>query len=69
MNYDNIKLSLKASSVPLTIKTYDKISQLVDYPLHLGVTDLVLLGEEPLNLLLELEHYFPWVLEILLEYL
>lgn len=39
MNYDNIKLSLKASSVPLTIKTYDKISQLVDYPLHLGVTE------------------------------
>ena len=39
MNYDNIKLSLKASSVPLTIKTYDKISQMVDYPLHLGVTE------------------------------
>ena len=39
MNYDNIKLSLKASSVPLTIKTYEKISQLVDYPLHLGVTE------------------------------
>ena len=39
MNYNNIKLSLKASSVPLTIKTYDKISQMVDYPLHLGVTE------------------------------
>lgn len=39
LNYDNIKLSLKASSVPLTINSYNKISQLVDYPLHLGITE------------------------------
>lgn len=39
MNYQEIKLSLKASNVPLTIETYRKISQLVDYPLHLGVTE------------------------------
>lgn len=39
MNYENIKISLKASSVPLTIKTYEKISQMVDYPLHLGITE------------------------------
>lgn len=39
MNYDNIKLSLKASSVPLTIKTYEKVSRKIDYPLHLGVTE------------------------------
>lgn len=39
MGYEEIKVSLKASSVPLTIKAYEKISQLVDYPLHLGVTE------------------------------
>lgn len=39
MNYEDIKISLKASSVPLTIKTYEKMSQMVDYPLHLGITE------------------------------
>ncbi|NLW22319.1 MAG: flavodoxin-dependent (E)-4-hydroxy-3-methylbut-2-enyl-diphosphate synthase [Tissierellia bacterium] len=39
MGYEEIKVSLKASSVPLTIKAYEKISQFVDYPLHLGVTE------------------------------
>ncbi len=38
MNYEDIKISLKASSVPLTIKAY-KMSQIVDYPLHLGITE------------------------------
>lgn len=39
MNYEDIKISLKASSVPLTIKAYKKMSQIVDYPLHLGITE------------------------------
>ena len=39
MDFYDIKLSLKASNVPLTIKAYDKISQMVDYPLHLGITE------------------------------
>lgn len=39
MDFHDIKVSLKASSVPLTIKTYEKISELVDYPLHLGITE------------------------------
>lgn len=39
MGYEELKISLKASSVPLTIETYKKISQIVDYPLHLGVTE------------------------------
>ncbi len=39
LNYENIKISLKASSVPLTIKSYEKMSQMADYPLHLGVTE------------------------------
>ncbi|MCF6460508.1 flavodoxin-dependent (E)-4-hydroxy-3-methylbut-2-enyl-diphosphate synthase [Clostridium sp. Cult3] len=39
LNYENMKISLKASSVPLTIKTYEKISEIINYPLHLGVTE------------------------------
>lgn len=39
LNFEDIKISLKASNVPLTIKTYEKISQETSYPLHLGVTE------------------------------
>ena len=39
LNFNNIKISLKASSVPLTIASYEKMSEIVDYPLHLGVTE------------------------------
>ncbi len=37
--YGNIKISLKASKVPLMIEACRKISNIVDYPLHLGVTE------------------------------
>lgn len=37
--YDQIKLSLKASEVPLMLKAYRQISECVDYPLHIGVTE------------------------------
>ena len=37
--YNKIKVSLKASSVPLMIEAYRKIAEVVDYPLHLGVTE------------------------------
>ena len=37
--YYEIKISVKASSVPLTIESYRLLSQKVDYPLHLGVTE------------------------------
>ncbi len=37
--YDQIKVSLKASHVPLMIDAYRKISEIIDYPLHLGVTE------------------------------
>ena len=37
--FQDIKISLKASNVPLTIKSYEKMSQVCDYPLHLGVTE------------------------------
>lgn len=39
MNYEEIKVSLKASNVRLTIEAYEKISEIIDYPLHLGVTE------------------------------
>ena len=38
-NYHEIKISVKASSVPLTIESYQLLSSKTDYPLHLGVTE------------------------------
>jgi (E)-4-hydroxy-3-methylbut-2-enyl-diphosphate synthase len=37
--YDQIKISLKASSVPLTVQAYRLMAEKTDYPLHLGVTE------------------------------
>ncbi|MDQ7093371.1 flavodoxin-dependent (E)-4-hydroxy-3-methylbut-2-enyl-diphosphate synthase [Desulfosporosinus sp. PR] len=37
--YDKIKVSLKASAVPLMVQAYRQMSECVDYPLHLGVTE------------------------------
>ncbi|WP_205623370.1 flavodoxin-dependent (E)-4-hydroxy-3-methylbut-2-enyl-diphosphate synthase [Desulfosporosinus sp. HMP52] len=37
--YDKIKVSLKASSVPLMLEAYRKIHEVTEYPLHLGVTE------------------------------
>ena len=37
--FDDICLSMKSSSVPLTIESYRMASQCFDYPLHLGVTE------------------------------
>ncbi len=39
MDFRDIKISLKASNVPMTIEAYSMISELCDYPLHLGVTE------------------------------
>ena len=39
MNFDQIKISIKASEVPLMIDVYRKLAKKVDYPLHLGVTE------------------------------
>jgi len=38
-NFDKIKVSLKSSSVTTTIEAYRMISKMVEYPLHLGVTE------------------------------
>lgn len=37
--YDKIKVSLKSSQVPLMLEAYRRISERVDYPLHVGVTE------------------------------
>jgi (E)-4-hydroxy-3-methylbut-2-enyl-diphosphate synthase len=39
LGYYEIKISVKASSVPLTLESYRLLSSLTDYPLHLGVTE------------------------------
>jgi (E)-4-hydroxy-3-methylbut-2-enyl-diphosphate synthase len=39
LGFDNIKISLKSSSVLDTIRAYELLSEEVDYPLHLGVTE------------------------------
>ncbi len=39
MEFYDIKISIKASSVPLTIRACEKMSDLRDYPLHLGITE------------------------------
>ena len=39
MDFDLIKVSLKASDVPTTIQAYQMIADKIPYPLHLGVTE------------------------------
>lgn len=39
MNFNDIKVSLKASDVNLSIDSYTRFSELSDYPLHLGITE------------------------------
>jgi len=39
LDFKNIKVSLKASSLKLTLEAYRRIAGMVDYPLHLGITE------------------------------
>jgi (E)-4-hydroxy-3-methylbut-2-enyl-diphosphate synthase len=39
VDFDDVKISVKASSVPLMIEAYRLLSDAVDHPLHLGVTE------------------------------
>ncbi|MHB9093690.1 MAG: flavodoxin-dependent (E)-4-hydroxy-3-methylbut-2-enyl-diphosphate synthase [Eubacteriales bacterium] len=38
-DFNDIKISLKASDIPLMLEAYHLISEQVDYPLHIGVTE------------------------------
>jgi (E)-4-hydroxy-3-methylbut-2-enyl-diphosphate synthase len=39
VGFDLVKISVKASSVPLMIDAYRQLSEVTDFPLHLGVTE------------------------------
>ena len=39
LGYDQIKISLKASDVMKTVEAYRLLSEKVDYPLHIGITE------------------------------
>lgn len=39
MDFNLIKVSLKASHVPTMVEAYRKFSEISDYPLHIGVTE------------------------------
>ena len=37
--FDQVKISVKSSSVTTTVAAYEMLSEKVDYPLHVGVTE------------------------------
>src|SRR5579875_2219199 len=39
VGFDVVKISVKASRVPLMVEAYRQLSEVVDYPLHLGLTE------------------------------
>jgi (E)-4-hydroxy-3-methylbut-2-enyl-diphosphate synthase len=39
VGFDDVKISVKASSVPLMVEAYRQLSDATDHPLHLGVTE------------------------------
>ncbi|MBR4695154.1 MAG: flavodoxin-dependent (E)-4-hydroxy-3-methylbut-2-enyl-diphosphate synthase, partial [Selenomonadaceae bacterium] len=39
LDFYDMKISLKAHDVPLTLEAYRLMSETVDYPLHLGITE------------------------------
>jgi (E)-4-hydroxy-3-methylbut-2-enyl-diphosphate synthase len=39
VGFEDVKISVKASSVPLMIEAYRQLADAVDHPLHLGVTE------------------------------
>ena len=38
-DFDKIKISMKAFDVPTTVEAYRRLSEMVPYPLHLGITE------------------------------
>src|ERR1700691_6305694 len=39
LNFTNFKVSMKSTSVPNTIASNRRLAELIDYPLHLGITE------------------------------
>ncbi|HUQ38928.1 MAG TPA: flavodoxin-dependent (E)-4-hydroxy-3-methylbut-2-enyl-diphosphate synthase [Acidimicrobiales bacterium] len=48
VGFDDVKISVKASNVPLMIEAYRQLADVTDHPLHLGVTEA---GPPPAGLL------------------
>src|SRR3954468_8885637 len=48
VGFDDVKISVKASNVPLMVEAYRMLSERIDHPLHLGVTEA---GPPPAGLL------------------
>ncbi len=48
VDFDTVKIAVKASSVPLMIEAYRQLSEVTDHPLHLGVTEA---GPPPVGLI------------------
>ena len=48
VGFDDVKISVKASNVPLMVEAYRQLSEVTDHPLHLGVTEA---GPPPAGLL------------------
>ncbi|MEY2432472.1 MAG: (E)-4-hydroxy-3-methylbut-2-enyl-diphosphate synthase [Acidimicrobiaceae bacterium] len=48
VGFEDVKISVKASSVPLMIEAYRQLSEVTDHPLHLGVTEA---GPPPIGLI------------------
>jgi (E)-4-hydroxy-3-methylbut-2-enyl-diphosphate synthase len=48
VGFDDVKISVKASSVPVMVEAYRQLSAATDHPLHLGVTEA---GPPPAGLL------------------
>ena len=39
LDYENIVISIKSSNVLMSVKTHEMISEITDYPLHVGITE------------------------------
>ncbi len=39
LDFDQIKISMKAFDVPTTVEAYTRLAEMVPYPLHLGITE------------------------------
>lgn len=48
VDFHDVKISVKASSVPLMIEAYRQLAEVTDHPLHLGVTEA---GPPPVGLI------------------
>lgn len=44
LGFNDIVVSIKATSVPMTVKAYEMISSKISYPLHVGITEAGVAG-------------------------